>query len=79
MGEMGNNLEKVPAKIAVLVSQWVPSSSGCVIRTLNVGTGKSPVHRGSMQLIFPPFHSSLERVRAGEPTVTFPKGEVIAP
>jgi hypothetical protein len=62
MGKMGNNLKKVPAKIAVLVSQWVSSSSGCVIMTLNVGTGKSPVHRGSIQLIFPPFHSSSEIV-----------------
>jgi hypothetical protein len=79
MGEMGNNLKKVPAKIAVLISQWMLPPSGCVIMTLNVGTGKSPVHRGSIQLIFPPFHSSFERVQTGEPTVTLPKREVIAP
>jgi hypothetical protein len=79
VGEMRNNLKKVQAKIAVLVSQWMPSPSGCVIMTLNVGTGESPVHRLSIQLILPPFHSSFDRVRAGEPTVTLPEGEMIAP
>jgi hypothetical protein len=79
VGKMGNDLEKVPAKIAVLVSQWVSSSSGCVIMTLNVGTGESPVHRVSIQLILPPFHSFSEKVWIGKPTIALPKGEMIPP
>jgi hypothetical protein len=79
MGEMRNDLKKVPAKIAVLVSQWVPPPSGRVIVAIKVGSGQSPVHRGSIKFIFPPFHSPLECVQAGEPTIAFTKGEVITP
>jgi hypothetical protein len=79
VGQLGNNLKKVQAKIAVLVSQWMPSPSGCVIMTLNVGTGESPVHRVSIQLILPPFHSCSESVWIGKPTITLPKGEMIPP
>ena len=77
MGETGNNLKKVPTKIAVLVAQWMFVSPACIIMTLEVGSGKSPVNRGSMKLIFPPFHPLFESLWSGEPTVPLTKGEVI--
>ena len=76
---MGHNLKKVPAKIPVLVSQWVSSSSGCEIMTLNVGSGEPPVYLVSIEIILPPFHSSLKHVRAGETAIALTEGQVITP
>jgi hypothetical protein len=48
MREMGNKLKKIPAEIAVLVSQWMLPPSGRVIMTLYMSTGKSPVNCGTI-------------------------------
>jgi hypothetical protein len=79
MGKLRYNLEKVPAKIAVLGSKWVSTTPGSIVVTFNVFPDNSPMQYASTQIIPPALHSSLQGVQGGKPTVTFPHREMITP
>jgi hypothetical protein len=79
MGKLRYNLEKAPAKSAILGSKRVSTTPGSVVVTFNVRSNNSPMKYGGTQIIPPELHSSLKGSQGGKPTVTLPHREVITP
>jgi hypothetical protein len=79
MGKLGYNLEKTPAEATVLGSKRVSKTPGSVVVTFYVCSNNSPMQHGRTQIIPPALHSTLQGSQGGKPTVTLPRGEVIAP